>query len=408
MSKHNFKFIKLIALAFVLLFCSLCTPLVSFADKASELEESIAAKQKEIDAAKKEKSQLSKTLTNIEKVKKNLEKSKADLTAYVTQLDENVAEIQGKIDALNEQIITKTNEIEATKQELATAEQNKATQYERMTRRIQCMYEQGDGYYLELLLTACSISDFLNRLDYMNQISEYDNDMFQEYSEIVEYVSLCKQKLEAEEELLEETKTMAEQEKSALEELIEEKKQEIIAFQTDINNQEKAIREYEAEIEEQTAIIKELEKQVAADRAALASQRNYDGGVFTWPCPSYTRISDDYGYRIHPILKTQQFHTGVDMAAPGGTDILAAYDGVVVAAAYNSSMGNYVMIDHGDELYTIYMHASKLLVSSGDEVKKGQKIALVGSTGRSTGNHLHFSVRLKGSYVSPWGYISKP
>jgi murein DD-endopeptidase MepM/ murein hydrolase activator NlpD len=103
----------------------------------------------------------------------------------------------------------------------------------------------------------------------------------------------------------------------------------------------------------------------------------------------------------------KQFHNGVDFAAPKGTAIYAAYNGIVVAATYSSTMGNYVMIDHGDGLYTIYMHASKLYVKKDDVVKKGQKIAGVGSTGRSTGNHLHFSVRKNGEYVSPWDYIVK-
>ena len=123
------------------------------------------------------------------------------------------------------------------------------------------------------------------------------------------------------------------------------------------------------------------------------------------PCPNYTRISDDYGNRMHPILNVEKFHNGVDFAAPSGSPILAAYDGDVVAAGYSSSMGNYIMIDHGDSLYTIYMHASALYVSTGQSVGKGDKIAAVGSTGRSTGPHLHFGVRLNGNYVSPWKYL---
>ena len=95
------------------------------------------------------------------------------------------------------------------------------------------------------------------------------------------------------------------------------------------------------------------------------------------------------------------------MAAPSGSPILAAYDGKVVASDYNASMGKYIMIDHGNDLYTIYMHASALYVSKGETVAKGQEIAAVGSTGRSTGPHLHFGVRLNGSYVSPWNYLSK-
>lgn len=429
--KKTFKRFFSIAILFFMIFSlSLTVPAVAYADNNSEKKEEeekasekkkkeeekvkneqiqagIAEKQKEIDKAKKEKNELKNALTSVEKIKKQLEKSKADLTSYVTQLDANAQEIQDKILALTEQIEIKGVEIETTKKELEDAINVKDDQYERMTKRVQCMYEQGNGYYLEMLASSKGFSDFLNKLDYINQITSYDNKMFDEYTQTVEYVEACKEKLEAEEELLEETKNSAEEEKKALEELIAEKEKEINAYQLDINNKEAAIREYEAEIAEQNAVISQLEKAVEEAKKSLQGNRTYDGGMFKWPAPSYTRISDDYGWRTHPILGTQQFHSGVDMAAPGGSDILAAYDGTVVAAEYNASMGNYVMIDHGDGLYTVYMHSSKLLVSKGNEVTKGQKIALVGSTGRSTGNHLHFSVRLNGSYVSPWNYLSK-
>lgn len=378
------------------------------ANRISELEASIQAKEAEIDAAEKEKKELTAGLTNVEKVKKELEKSKANLTAYVQELDKTVTDIQTKIETLNGQIAEKEAEIEKTKLELAEAEQDEADQYAAMQNRMQSLYEQGDTYYLELLSESGSFADFLNKLDYIEQLSQYDNNLLIEYQGVVEYVSLCKAKLEVEQEVLNETKAAAEAEQRAMEELIKEKEAEILAFEHDIAKKEEIIAAYEAEIAEQTSVIEALEAAVAADRADLWGERVYNGGMFCWPAPSYTRISDDYGYRNHPILNVQQFHTGVDMAAPGGTPILAAYDGAVVQAAYNSSMGNYVMIDHGSGLYTIYMHAQKLMVSAGDEVSRGEQIATVGTTGRSTGNHLHFSVRLNGSYVSPWGYISKP
>lgn len=207
--------------------------------------------------------------------------------------------------------------------------------------------------------------------------------------------------------VLDEARRVQEEEEASMNALISAKEQEISNVTSDIKNKEAAIAEYEADIAEQNQTIAALEKAVAEERARLAEEqgRRYDGGVFTWPAPSYTRISDDYGNRIHPTLGIQKFHNGIDMAAPGGSAILAAYDGKVVAADYNSSMGNYIMIDHGDSLYTIYMHASALYVSKGTEVSKGQKIAAVGTTGRSTGNHLHFSVRKGGSYVNPWSYL---
>ena len=151
----------------------------------------------------------------------------------------------------------------------------------------------------------------------------------------------------------------------------------------------------------EAAIAEEKKKLLESNKKPLT----YDGGMFKFPLASYTRVSDDYGMRMHPTLGVQQFHNGVDFASPKGTAIYAAYDGQVAAATYSATMGNYVFIDHGDGLYTIYMHASALYVKKGDVVAKGDTIAAVGSTGRSTGNHLHFSVRLNGSYVSPWGYL---
>lgn len=159
---------------------------------------------------------------------------------------------------------------------------------------------------------------------------------------------------------------------------------------------------------EALALEKELEESGLSDNdidSVTTTKPQVYSGPFCFPAPSYTRVSDDYGNRIHPTLGVKQFHNGIDFAAPGGSPILAAQSGTVIAASYNSTMGNYIMISHGGGVITIYMHASALYVSSGQTVTKGQKIAAVGTTGRSTGNHLHFSVRVNGSYVSPWSYL---
>ena len=401
----------LIKVVLILLLCFSMTssiPGYALADKKSDLEEQIRKQQQEIEKAEKEKKSLKDDLTDVEKVKKSLVKSKNSLAEYVKDLDEQVAVVQGRIDTLTGQITEKEAQITETKAELEDAQETADTHYDAMKVRIQTLYEQGELYYVEVLAASGSFGDFLNKLDYINQLSAYDNNKMNEYKEIVRYVTVCKEKLEAEEEVLVATKEAAQQEEAALEELIAEKEKEITAYEKDIANKEKLIREYEAEIAEQTAIIEELEKAVEQAKRDLRNQRVYDGGKFCWPAPDYTRISDNYGYRIHPITGKKQFHTGVDMASPGGSRILAAYDGDIIQAAYNATMGNYIMIDHGDGIYTIYMHAQKLLVKQGDVVSRGQKIATVGSTGRSTGNHLHFSVRVNGSYVSPWDYIVEP
>ena len=379
---------------------------VSFSSITSE---SIREKEGQISEAQDEKNQLSSALTDIKALKGELEKEKANLENYVVALDNNLAEIQKKISELNGMIVEKEEEIRVTEGELEAAIQKQEEQYAAMKLRIQMMYEQNDNYYLETILRAESFADLLNKLDYIQMVMDYDDQKLQEYILIRQYVEVCKEELNAEKEVLDEAKAGVEQEEASLAQLISDKETEIVAKQGDISNKEAAIAEYEAEIQAQNELIASLEAAVAAERKKLAEENakklTYDGGMFAFPAPSYTRISDDYGNRIHPTLGVEKFHNGIDLAAPNGSPILAAYDGEVVAASYSSSMGNYVMIDHGDSLYTIYMHASALYVSKGDAVTKGQQIAAVGSTGRSTCPHLHFGVRKNGGYVSPWGYL---
>lgn len=371
------------------------------------IEQSEASKSE----AEKQKKELKSNLTDIKSMLASLEKAKADLAGYIEELDEDLDDINEKIEALEQLITDKEFEIETTKIELAEAEEVRAKQYATMKKRVKFMYEKGNSSYLEMLTSARSFVDFLNKAEFIGRLSAYDRRMLDDFIASENEVRDTKAKLEEQEVDLKETKEAVEAEKEAFETLIESKQEEIVSYESDIDNKEEAIAEYEAMIAEQDAVIKEIEKAIEAERQRLIEEnevvRNYDGGVFAWPAPSYTRISDDYGNRIHPTLKTQQFHNGVDMAAPSGSPILAAYDGKVIAASYSATMGNYIMIDHGDNVITIYMHASSLGVSEGQEVSRGQQIGKVGSTGRSTGPHLHFSVRKNGSYVSPWGYLGK-
>ncbi len=369
--------------------------------------DSIQQKEAEIKDAKKEVDKLKSSLTDVEAVKKKLEQSKSDLDAYIMQLDGELTDIQEKIAQYNTMITEKQEQIEVTTEELNEAVRQQEDQYEAMKKRIQFMYEKGDTFYLELLFTSTGFSDMINKADYIEALTRYDRQKLDEYAETTEMVQLCKEQLEAEKEVLDEARLAVEEEEANVSSLLDEKAQQLNAVTSDISNQEEAIKAYEDMIAQQNAEIAALEKAVAEEKARLEAEnaRTYNGGMFAWPCPGYTRISDDYGNRIHPILGVEQFHNGVDMAAPGGTAILAAYDGDVVAAAQSGTMGNYIMIDHGSGLYTIYMHCSALYVSKGQSVTKGQNIAAVGATGRATGNHLHFSVRVNGSYVNPWNYL---
>ena len=364
---------------------------------------SIQQKKDEISQAKEERKKLQQGLSDIKKMVSNLEKSKTSLENYVKELDGQLISVENKIRELKDLITEKEEEIEQTKKELEEAIRIEETQYEEMKIRIKFMYEKGNQFYLDMMLGASSFGDMLNKAEYVELISSYDRQKLEEFQLNRELIEICKQELEEEEALLQEAKAAVEKEQENLEVLIDTKEKEITAYETDIATQEQAIKEYEEYIREQDETIAALEK--ALKEMEGSSNLKYDGGMFKWPAPSYTRISSDYGWRIHPTLGVNKFHNGVDMAAPGGSPILAAYDGTVAAAGYSSTMGNYIYLNHGSGLVTIYMHASALYVSAGQEVSKGDKIAAVGTTGRSTGNHLHFGVRLNGEYVSPWNYL---
>lgn len=372
--------------------------------------ETIKEKEGQISQAEEERKQLENNLTDMKKLKEELEGKKADLKNYVVQLDASLSTIENKVAELKGQISVKEEELELTQKELEQAVATEEKQYEQMKARIRLIYERGDAYYLDVLLTADSLGDLLNRMDYVDALQAYEQRTLEEYRQNRQWVELCKAELEAEKQVLDQARANMEQEQQNMEDLIQEKNKKINEYEGDINNKEQAIKEYEAMIAEQNEVIEQLEAAVAAERKRILESSGivltYDGGVFKFPLASYTRVSDDYGNRIHPTLGVPQFHNGVDLAAPKGTAIYAAYDGVVVAATYSGTMGNYIMLDHGDSLYTIYMHASALYVQKDDVVARGETIAAVGSTGRSTGNHLHFSVRRNGAYVSPWEFLS--
>ena len=373
--------------------------------------ESIQEKEEQIAQAEEEREKLQASLTDAKEIKESLEAKKNDLNAYITELDKELTAIIDHIDALEVQITEKETEIVETQAELELAKETEAQQYANMVERIQYIYEHGEESYIEILFTGTSFSDMLNKVEYLEQISAYDKNMLDQYILNRQLIEVLEQQLLTDKALLEETKAGKESELAALEDLIADKEATILEYERDIAIKEDSIEAYEADIREETEIIEALEAAIAEEKRRLIEQNQklltYDGGQFKFPLAYYTRLSSEYGWRMHPTLHVEKFHNGIDLAAPTGTDIYAAYDGKVVAAAYSSSMGNYVMIDHGDDLYTIYMHASKLYVSAGDIVVKGETIAAVGSTGRSTGPHLHFGVRLDGQYVSPWNYLSQ-
>ncbi|MCQ2519298.1 MAG: peptidoglycan DD-metalloendopeptidase family protein [Lachnospiraceae bacterium] len=401
------------ALTIVLIFClslGLSVPKAYAGNTSSGTltNDSIREKQEQIKESEALKKKLQSSISDSKKLKKELEGLKADVAAYISKLDEQIEELNNHIEELNTLIAEKEVEIEVATEDLRIAIETEEKQYQAMKDQIKFMYEQGDSFYLEIMLDAKSFSDFLTKASYVDQLEAYEKKCLEEYRATREWTELCKANLEADKEALDEAKVTAESEEETLEVMLAEKETELANYNKQISQAQADINSAEAAYAAEVSAIEALEAAILEEKKALAAAANkvtYDGGVFAWPCPQYIRITEEFGWRSNPFSGKSEFHSGLDMGAPAGSPILAAYDGVVVAATYNWSMGNYVMIDHGDGLFTIYMHASKLYVSPGTVVVRGEKIAAVGTTGSSTGNHLHFTVRLNGTYVSPWNYL---
>lgn len=283
-----------------------------------------------------------------------------------------------------------------------------------MKTRIQYMYENSQTTYLEQLLESNSVAEFLNTAEYIAEIQKYDRQKLDEYTENIEYITVAKEQLEQDYADLENMKANVESQKQSVAALMSQKETELAGITSNISDAQEDAKYFEAEIQAQNELIAEI-KRIEAEKAAAAAKaaaegkevadNPYTGGAFTWPCPSSTRVTSDYGTRVSPTSGASSNHKGIDIGASAGAAIVAAANGTVKAANYSSAAGNYVMIDHGGGLYTVYMHCSSLAVSEGTAVSAGQTIAYVGSTGISTGNHLHFGVSLNGSYVSPWSYL---
>lgn len=347
---------------------------------------------------------LKNSISDVQKEIDSLNTEKNTLQSYINQMDKKINTLTREIEAFEGKIKEKTENIEETREELEEAKIACEDQYESMKLRIQFIYENPTETLIEMLCTSSSLAEALNRADYVFHMSDYDRQMMDKLVATKEEIALKEKTLEAELEELKMMQAELETQKTEVNSTINEKKGELNSKAEQIGNASDEQSDYEKQLEEQEKLLDEIEEQIA--RAAKPD--TYQGSTtgFIWPCPAYTRISSYFGPRPQPVPGASTAHKGVDLAAPYGADILASAAGVVTTSQYSSSAGNYIVIAHGNGISTVYMHASSLLVSVGETVEQGQVIAKVGSTGYSTGNHLHFGVIKNGTYVDPLGYIS--
>lgn len=354
---------------------------------------------------KDKKEEMEKELKDTESYLSSLENLKDDSEAYIKAIDERVGELANNIYSLEQQAEGKQEEITAKEAEITAKEAEIEKQYDDMAVRIQYMYENGNAQSATMILQSKDMEDLLNRANYITELTQYDRNMLNELQTAKAELDLQKAELQSALNELNSVITETKAEQQAQESLMANKQTELNQYYSEIYGANSQIQALEEDIAAQEKLIKELEE-IERKRQQQNLQLTYDGGQLQWPLNGYSSISSSFGYRIHPIYGTSHLHSGIDIPAPMGTPIYAAYDGQVAWANYNWSAGNWIGIDHGNGLYTIYMHMSAFKVAEGTYVKKGDLIGLVGSTGSSTGPHLHFSVRLNGSYVEPLSYVS--
>ncbi len=386
--------------------------------------QTVYATKQDVEIAKKKVSSIEEEKKKVQATIKNLEGLKNDTAAYVKELDSNLSKLEGELDDLANQIQTKEQEITDTGVALEAAKETENKQYADMKLRIKYMYERGNTSYIDMLFQSEDMVQLMNRAEYINKISDYDRKQLDEYEATRQTIAEEEEKLKNDREQLLDMQEQTKAKQASVQTLRTQKNKELQSYQGQINTAQSQVDQYNADLAAQENKIKQIEAEIkrkeeeerkkaeaakkvsATEKAASYNVSSLGSISFTWPCPSSSRITSGFGSRTSPTKGASSNHQGIDISASTGAAVVAAASGTVVVSTYSYSAGNYIMISHGGGIYTVYMHCSKLLVSEGATVKQGQTIAKVGSTGYSTGSHLHFGIRSGGRYVNPQSYVS--
>lgn len=346
------------------------------------------------------------TLNQSNEAKEKLE----DVNGQINTALQEVEDLKSSIDSTEQEVNSLSDELNKLNESISIKEEDLKDKQKLLEERLVVSYMNGKNTYMDALFSG-GIANFISNYESIKQIAEYDNNLMSE-------VKKDKQELEDEKAKVQNLKTEKENKSAELKKLKAEKQEKV----DNLTEEQKQIQSQIDEYDNQMKVLSQKEKALAEKEAAAEQNKNNDTkkdqnsndggsvtptGTFQWPVPSSHTITSNYGYRIHPISGTKKLHAGIDIGAPGGSNIIAADSGTVILSSfgYNGGYGNYVIISHGNGITTRYAHCSNLFVSVGQTVTKGQLIAAVGSTGASTGNHCHFEVRINGGSKNPLNYL---
>ncbi len=353
----------------------------------------LAKKQSEYQRIQKEIQQLE------QKINSN-NKATQTVTSEINRLDKEISQAEDQLRYLENRLNTTQAELKATRQELTKTENNLAQREDMLKTRIRALYERGPVSYLEVLLDAHSFSDLINRMGLLKQVVRQD-------VAIVDTIKIEREEI-VERQLYLESR---EQEVQVLVNETDRNRTQLASRKADRASYMQKLTSDSASYEAALSKLEQTEREL--ERLIREAQANNPGGVvgtgtYTWPSPGYKKINSPYGWRT--LLGKRSFHAGVDIGSPMGAKIVAVDNGTVLYSGWLGDYGQVVIIDHGKNaagksISTVYAHCSVLLVKTNDRVIKGQQISKAGSTGFSTGPHLHFEYRIDGAKVNPLDYV---
>nr|WP_319489406.1 peptidoglycan DD-metalloendopeptidase family protein [uncultured Caproiciproducens sp.] len=390
------KYMVAVILALAMIF----TPQISVPASASK---SLSQLQKEQSELKKQQSEVAAKL-------KSLKADKAKKQEYKNALDTQVSTVQSQIDVINQQITALDSDISEKESQIAGKQKSINTNYELLKQRLRALYLTGEASNLEIILNAKSVMDLADKTEAIQAITTHDTNLINTLKTDMQSIQTQKAEIETNRKSVADAKVALDTKQGELTSLINETKSVIAELAANESSANAESAKLAAQRKKADAAIDQWYKDYYASQKGTGGSGGYvSKGNFTWPVPGVTRISSGYGSR------SGGFHKGIDIAAAGvyGKPIVAADSGKVMMAGWGNygtgygGYGNVVAIDHGGGYSTLYGHCSSVAVSKGQTVKKGQVIAYVGSTGDSTGPHLHFEIRVNGVAKNPMNWFSK-
>ena len=365
--------------------------------------DALAVSQSQIDALEEQRDALRAEREEMQAGIDELEAQQADVLQQKAALDAQNEVYRQEIELIEEQVSLYTQLVEQKRQEVELATQAESEQLATYRRHVRAMEENGRYTYLSILFGSRSLGELMSSLDMIGEIMEADQRSYEQYTAAREQSEQIQAEYETMLTELDSRQSELETEKAALEVQIDEATQMIVDLEAQLETDRAA---YEEQLAKEAALEADIQEMIAELERQEAANSIVSTGTYIWPLPGY-RPGSAYGWRIHPIWGDRRFHAGEDIGAPMGTPILAADSGLVTVIPDNGNgYGNYIMINHGGGRVTLYAHMSGFAVSNGATVTQGQTIGYVGSTGNSTGPHLHFEVRVNGATTDPKSYFS--